>query len=153
MADRPIRASDDDRERVVDVLREQTAQGRLTMDEFEERMGAAYAATTWEDLRPLTRDLPVEVAVDDNGNRRVGHAQRTRQGPAERAESGGVDRRWALIAPALALASVFVLIAVTTGSPRSVAPLLFIGLFWACCGRGCRTRSARSDHRAQTRHM
>lgn len=152
MADRSIRASDDDRERVVDVLREQTAQGRLTMGEFEERMGAAYTATTWEDLRPLTRDLPVEVAVDEGGNRRFGHAQGTRRSPAERAESGRIDRRWALMAPALALVSVLVLIAVTTGSPRSVAPLLFIGLFLACWGRGCRTRSARSD-RPQTRHM
>jgi hypothetical protein len=56
-----IRASDADRERTVEQLRQYTAEGRLTMDEFEERMSAAYAATTYGDLSRLTRDMPVEL--------------------------------------------------------------------------------------------
>jgi Domain of unknown function (DUF1707) len=58
-----IRAADTDRERVVEQLRRHTADGRLTMDEFEERMSAAYAATTYGDLKRLTRDLPPEPAA------------------------------------------------------------------------------------------
>ena len=53
-----LRASDDDRERVVDVLRDHTAAGRLTVDELDERIDRAYAARTLGDLVPLTRDLP-----------------------------------------------------------------------------------------------
>jgi hypothetical protein len=56
--DDPIRASDSDREVVVAALREAYTAGRLTLDEFDERMTAAYASKTWGDLRPLTVDLP-----------------------------------------------------------------------------------------------
>jgi len=53
-----IRASDADREVVVDTLREAYMAGRLTLDEFDERMSAAYAGRTWGELRQLTTDLP-----------------------------------------------------------------------------------------------
>ncbi len=56
-----MRASDTDRQRVVDALQEQTGQGRLTLSEFEERSTRAYAATTLGDLRTLVTDLPVDV--------------------------------------------------------------------------------------------
>jgi hypothetical protein len=57
-----IRASDADRERVVEILRQHTAEGRITADEFEERMTAAYAARTMGALAELTADLPVDLA-------------------------------------------------------------------------------------------
>lgn len=53
-----LRASDADRERVADILRDALAEGRLTMEEFGERLDATYAARTYGDLAPLTRDLP-----------------------------------------------------------------------------------------------
>jgi hypothetical protein len=56
--DDPIRASDADREVVVATLREAYMAGRLTLDEFDERMTGAYASKTWGDLRKLTIDLP-----------------------------------------------------------------------------------------------
>ncbi len=56
--DDPIRASDSDMEVVVAALREAYTVGRLTLDEFDERMTAAYASKTWGDLRMLTADLP-----------------------------------------------------------------------------------------------
>lgn len=56
--DDPIRASDVDRDAVVATLREAYSAGRLTLDEFDERMAAAYASKTWGDLRRLTIDLP-----------------------------------------------------------------------------------------------
>jgi hypothetical protein len=56
--DDPIRASDADREVVVATLREAYTAGRLTLEEFDERMAAAYASKSWGDLRQLTIDLP-----------------------------------------------------------------------------------------------
>lgn len=57
-----IRASDADRERVVELLRQHSAEGRITSDEFDERMSAAYAAKTMGALAELTTDLPVDLA-------------------------------------------------------------------------------------------
>ena len=53
-----IRASDHDRQEVVDRLRGALADGRLKMDEFEDRMGRAYQAVTYGDLARLYADLP-----------------------------------------------------------------------------------------------
>lgn len=58
-----LRASDADRERIVEELRRHTADGRLTMEEFEERMAAAYSAKTYGELAGLTRDLPVDLGA------------------------------------------------------------------------------------------
>ena len=61
-AEHVIRASDSDREHAVHALRDQYAEGRLTLEEFDERTSAAYAAKTWTDLRELTSDLPVRLS-------------------------------------------------------------------------------------------
>jgi hypothetical protein len=57
-SDPRIRASDDDRERAVSLLREHHAAGRLTVEEFNERMDKAYAAKTLGELDELMSDLP-----------------------------------------------------------------------------------------------
>ena len=53
-----IRASDAEREAVVERLRVATVEGRLTLGELTERTGAAYTATTRGELVPITADLP-----------------------------------------------------------------------------------------------
>nr|WP_051926360.1 DUF1707 domain-containing protein [Streptomyces durhamensis] len=58
-----LRAADADRERVAEVLRDALAEGRLDMEEFEERLEAAYKARTYGELAPLTRDLPAAGAA------------------------------------------------------------------------------------------
>ena len=50
VADPRIRASDDDRDRTAALLREHHAVGRLTAEEFSDRLDQAYAATTVGDL-------------------------------------------------------------------------------------------------------
>jgi hypothetical protein len=60
-AEAELRASDADRERVAELLREAYAEGRLTLDEHAERIEAAYAARTLGELDPLTRDLPAHA--------------------------------------------------------------------------------------------
>jgi len=54
-----MRAASTDRERTVDVLKAGFAEGRLTQDEYNERMGRAYAARTYGELIALTADLPM----------------------------------------------------------------------------------------------
>ena len=56
--DLPIRASDADRERAIALLREHSVEGRLTLEEFTDRMGTASTAQTTAELDELARDLP-----------------------------------------------------------------------------------------------
>ena len=53
-----MRASDADRQEVIERLRTALDEGRLKMDEFVERMGLASEAVTYGDLAPLHADLP-----------------------------------------------------------------------------------------------
>jgi hypothetical protein len=58
--DRPaLRASDADRDRVALELREHTVAGRLTLDEFSERIDLAYRARSSDELAKLSADLPL----------------------------------------------------------------------------------------------
>jgi Domain of unknown function (DUF1707) len=74
--DDTIRASDVDREVVVGALRDAYTAGRLTLDEFDERVTAAYAGRTWGDLRGLTVDLPTQpvLGADVPGREQPGPA-------------------------------------------------------------------------------
>lgn len=54
-----VRASDADRDRIADILREALAEGRLDAEEHSERIDAVYRAKTQGELEPLVRDLPV----------------------------------------------------------------------------------------------
>lgn len=65
LPDQLVRASDQDRDGVVWLLREQTSLGRLTLEEFQERMGAALTVRTWGELRALLSDLPVSFPFSD----------------------------------------------------------------------------------------
>jgi Domain of unknown function (DUF1707)/Cell wall-active antibiotics response 4TMS YvqF len=56
--DRSLRASDDDRERVAEVLRQAAGDGRLTLAELQDRLEALYAAKTYGELEPVVSDLP-----------------------------------------------------------------------------------------------
>ena len=53
-----LRAADTDRAAVAGVLGEHMAAGRLTLDEYDERLTRAYAARTFGQLEELTADLP-----------------------------------------------------------------------------------------------
>jgi hypothetical protein len=57
-----LRASHADRERVIGTLKAAFVQGRLTKDEFDLRVGQAFAARTHAELAALTADLPAGLA-------------------------------------------------------------------------------------------
>jgi hypothetical protein len=54
-----LRIGDKERNAVAELLREAAGEGRLDLDELDERLEATYAARTYADLVPLTADLPV----------------------------------------------------------------------------------------------
>lgn len=61
--DPELRASHADREAVAELLREAAGDGRIDLEELEERLERAFAAKTYGDLEPLTADLPEHTAV------------------------------------------------------------------------------------------
>ncbi|MER7413918.1 MULTISPECIES: DUF1707 SHOCT-like domain-containing protein [Streptomyces] len=72
VAQADVRASDADRDRVADILREALAEGRLDAEEHSERVDAVYAAKTMGELEPLVRDLP----AGQDGSRSAGGQSR-----------------------------------------------------------------------------
>jgi hypothetical protein len=79
-----LRASDADRERVAAVLRDAGGDGRLDLEELDERLQAAYAARTHADLEPLTADLQPSpgMPVASAGSRQVGFSVKPGEGGA-----------------------------------------------------------------------
>src|SRR6266542_5176309 len=113
-----IRVSDAEREQTVKVLERHHVDGRLTWEEFSERMEAAFHARTREDLRRTLADLP---PLDEP------------RPPAERRARSGPDWR-SLLTPPLVIAALIglaVLLWAFGGGPphRGFFPL-FPLLFW-----------------------
>lgn len=54
-----MRISDADRQKVAEVLRDAAGEGRIDLDELDERLEATWAAKTYADLVPITVDLQV----------------------------------------------------------------------------------------------
>ena len=59
-----MRASDEDRQRVMAALERHTGAGRLTLDEFAERVGVVAGARTMDELASVVSDLPAEEAEE-----------------------------------------------------------------------------------------
>lgn len=57
-----LRISDADRHRVAELLRDAAGEGRIDIDELDQRLEATYAAKTYGDLIPITVDLPSHPA-------------------------------------------------------------------------------------------
>ncbi|HZN20679.1 MAG TPA: DUF1707 domain-containing protein [Micromonosporaceae bacterium] len=80
-----LRMSDADRERVVERLRAAVGEGRLTLDEFEQRLDAVLTARTFGEVEPYVADLPAVPVPKE-------HVQ-------VRATSSGVKRRGQWVVP------------------------------------------------------
>jgi hypothetical protein len=63
MARSELRASHDDRDRVVEVLRVSAGDGRLTAEELDHRLELALTARTYGELAKLISDLPASGSV------------------------------------------------------------------------------------------
>ena len=92
--ERNMRVGDADRESVAAQLREHYAQGRLTLDELNERLDRAFASRTRTDLNAVTSDLPYtapsRILPSDRGWQGGGTAQaRSYQGWSGHGPGGG----------------------------------------------------------------
>lgn len=105
--ERTLRASDADRDRVAEVLRAAAADGRLSLDELDERLDRLYAAKTYGELEPVVEDLPgmgelirpsqpPVVPPNRDVPERVGGAPTSR---VAKAIFGGVARRGQWVVP------------------------------------------------------
>jgi hypothetical protein len=56
-----LRAARADREQAIDLLKAAFVQGRLTRDEFDERVGLALVSRTYGELAAVTADIPAEL--------------------------------------------------------------------------------------------
>ena len=90
-----LRASNADREQVIDVLKAAFVQGRLTRDELDLRVGQALQLRTYAEQAAVVADLPAALMTAEKpGIRPAGH------GPGHRATraSGADSRAWADVA-------------------------------------------------------
>jgi Domain of unknown function (DUF1707) len=122
-----LRASDDDRERATECLRQASTEGRLSADELEERLEAALSSRTYGELDAVLSDLPA-----------------TRSGRPRRArELGWVRPTLALtIAVPIALAVVAAVVLALTGAVATW--MLWVGVGWWFFGHRRRIHYARS---------
>jgi Domain of unknown function (DUF1707) len=139
-----LRASDADRDAVVDRLRDAAGEGRLEPDELEQRVDGALRARTYGDLAELIADLPA------NGRMPL---QRT-SWPTNPIARSAVFGAGLLVAVIVAFAVVAVVAMLVLAAAASWIALV---LFWlVCCGSrrrlvrgpaGRRSVSARHAHR------
>jgi hypothetical protein len=131
MTDRPILASDRERDSVVDVLRDAYTDGRLTLAEFEERTAAAYAARTWDHLRELTGDLPVEPQLGADLPQR-----NLRPGAVAPTGEPRRSRRDRPLGRLLPVVFAWIMISAVAGSPDTAAALSVVFICLLACRVG-----------------
>lgn len=110
-----LRAGDLDRQRVAERLRSAVDEGRLSLDEYDERLRDTYGAKTYGDLAALTADLP---PVSSKGAslataRQIAEAERG--APARQAPTG-IPNRWSPWRPWLMASLITTVIWALTGA-------------------------------------
>ncbi|MFF3440982.1 DUF1707 domain-containing protein [Streptosporangium sp. NPDC002721] len=121
-----MRASDGDRDKVASVLREHYAQGRLTTEEFDERLEQLYTSKTYGELAVLTSDLP------DVDLRRLPEApsrapERVKPGGGKSSQEKGLAAAWSVWATASGINWMIWLIIGITGDFPYPWPLWVMG--------------------------
>jgi hypothetical protein len=97
-----LRISDQDRHQVAEVLREAAGEGRIDLDELDQRLDATYAARTYADLVPITLDLPAAAATHLPSRAAAASPSPVVAGPAQErhvAILGGVERKGVGVVP------------------------------------------------------
>jgi hypothetical protein len=149
MSDLPsTRAADADRERVAAALGEAFAQGRVSAEEFHERVDLAYAAKTLGDLVPLTADLPAPSPAGGAGSVAVSGTSRSEV--VRRRRHDELRKIWAgWISMSSVLMTIWILTGVTSGWHFYYFwPMWPIGIVGAGCLARTINRTVDDDHPA-----
>jgi hypothetical protein len=134
-----LRASDADRERTAELLREHHAVGRLTAEEFDGRLDKVFNAATLGELDALLADMPaIDLYQLPSAGIRPGRVVRVRDregtGLGRRGGGGLVPRQGAALgtyaAASALLIAVWLTIGVTTGGLAWVPWFLLILVPW-----------------------
>ena len=144
-----IRVGDAEREAVASQLREHYADGRLSLDELNERLDQAFAAKTRADLHTVTRDLPVTVRPMASSGVSTWQ-QATGSGSGHGPGAGfrqGTRRQFGALVPLVVMFALFMLIGnlflFGIGGGRPIAVVVFLAalaLLRKIFGRGRRRR-------------
>jgi hypothetical protein len=152
-----MRVGDADRDATAAQLREHYADGRLTLDELNERLDQTFEAKTKADLNTVMRDLPHAVPTGPQAPAWPG-PMATRSswdysnGNGDQGQRQGSRRPFAAVAPLMGLVWLFVILGAVSlfglgGGDRPLAIVLFIaalGLFRRLLGFGRRRGMGRS---------
>jgi hypothetical protein len=125
-----LRAADSDREHAADRLRHAAAEGRLHLEELEERLGVVFAARTYGELDAVVADLPT--------------ARDTRRHKAPLWVKATLAL--AIVMAMIAVLAVFALVVIGLAG----AWLMWVVVAWAVFGRGPGGARA-SSHRRHSR--
>lgn len=102
-----LRVSDAERHQVAEILRQAAGEGRIDLDELDQRLEATYAARTYADLVPITLDLPsaAEAATPTRSPSREVQPAGDSKPQRHLAVMGGVERKGAwTVPPAMTIA-------------------------------------------------
>jgi hypothetical protein len=126
MPESHLRAADADRAAVASVLGRHMSAGRLTLDEYDERLARAYAAKTYGDLAELTSDLPADRPPAASPASRDGAPRAA--GCGARASGGNGQPSWrAWSTTALIVSAVWLATVIASGQLTSFWPVWVIG--------------------------
>ena len=130
-----FRIGDAERNALVESLREHYAAGRLTMEEFQERLDAALAAKTDVDVDKITEDLPHSTSYTapwpprDNGPLQPFPQSGGRQVPPGSRSWMGALTGVAVLISFLAIASVVIVLLPFGGLPKTLLLILAVFAF------------------------
>ncbi|WP_169951813.1 DUF1707 domain-containing protein [Microbispora sp. H11081] len=124
-----MRASDGDRERVAAALREHMAEGRLTLDEFNERLERVYQSRTYGELDTLTSDLPgIDLHRLQSAVEPAPQARRARPARPDGRARTGLQAAWSTWAGAVGVTwTVWLVAGLSSGHFANPWPLWVMG--------------------------
>ncbi|TDD96658.1 DUF1707 SHOCT-like domain-containing protein [Jiangella asiatica] len=129
MAERfEMRASDADRDRIAEILRDAHGEGRLDQDELVARVEATYDAKTYRDLDQLIADLPVRRSPAAGLVRPVSAPPPQRRRTARRVGRSLLTGAWWFYGIVLAInLTVWLAVSITSDVPEYFWPIWVAG--------------------------
>jgi Domain of unknown function (DUF1707) len=121
-----LRASDADREHVIETLKTAFVQGRLTKDELDHRVGQTFVSRTYAELAALTADIPAGSAALPRRPKPTPVPARQARRPANKKAN-----TWALVVVAHIPVAMIVVAAIigSEGLAQAASPMLY-AYFW-----------------------